>query len=299
MKTNKILITGGLGFIGSSLAREYINKGYEVTIITKTLDKITNIKDIKDKIEIIVSDIRYLEENLESYEYVIHCASTVHNYNILSNPYLDIETNCIGTVKLLELLKTSKKLKKLIYVSTFFVNKGEPKALYGATKLCTEHICKTYNRVYNIPISIVRLTNIFGPGEQCDNNKKAAFNRMIQLAINDETIKLYNNGNIFRDYLYIEDAVSGIDTILNKGKSGEVYELGKGYSLLFREMIEDIIELAKGGKIISVTPPEFHNQVGIDNYFCDIHKLNMLGWYPKWTVRDGIKKTIEVYNEKH
>jgi len=295
MINKTILVTGGLGFVGSSLARYYVNEKYNVTILTKTLDKINNIKDIKEDVDIIQQDICEVGEYVNKFDYIIHCASTVHNYHILSDPHIDIKTNCIGTINLLEHLKNSKQLKKMVYVSTFFVNNGEPKALYGATKLCAEHICKSYNSVFNVPVTIVRLSNVFGPGEQCDNNKKAAFNRMIQLALDNEEIKLYDNGKIKRDYIYIDDVVQGIDTVMNKGKHSEVYEIGKGYSLTLKEMIGDIIYLAGGGKIIPVCPPEFHTQVGINDYFCDTSKMFSLGWKPKVSVKDGIRKTIEVY----
>ena len=290
----KMLITGGLGFIGSHLAKKY-HKKYNVTLLTRSMDKIGNIRGIENDVNIVVDDIINLKHDISDYDIIIHCASTVHNYHILNNPYIDINTNCIGTVNILE---NMNKNARMVFVSSFFVNNGEPKALYGATKLCAEHICKAYSRVYGIDVSIIRLSNIFGPGEQKRNNKKAAFNRMIQLAIEDKEIKLYNNGNIKRDYLYIDDAVEAIDYVLLLGKPMEVYEAGKGYSLTMKEMVDDIIKYAGSGKVIPTEPPEFHKQVGIEDYFCDISKLSELGWKPKWTVREGIKKTIKEYRNE-
>jgi len=293
----KILITGGLGFVGSQLSNHYYKNEHDVTIITKSLDKISNIRNCP-KIKILKKDIRLIDDDCKGYDLIFHLASTVHNYHILDDPYIDVDINCNGTIRLLESCRQFNPSVRMIYVSSFFVNNGKPKALYGATKLCAEYICKIYNKVFGLNISIARLSNVFGPGEQKNNNKKAAFNRMIQLAIEDKEIKLYNNGNIDRDYIYIDDVVSALEIIADKGEESEVYEVGKGKSLNFKYMVDTIIKESGSGKIVSIEPPEFHKQVGIDDYYCNVDKLKDLGWEPKYTVEEGIRKTIEAYRNE-
>jgi nucleoside-diphosphate-sugar epimerase len=171
----KILITGGLGFIGSTLAKKCVDLGYDVTIITRTFDKINNVESILEEITILKrTDITTISSEVIGFDVIFHCASTVDNYNIFDNPYLDANTNINGTIALLEACRVHNPNVKVIFTSTFFVNgnppempvtpdmKPEPLGLYGATKLCAEHILKTYNRVFDIDIRIARLSNVFG-----------------------------------------------------------------------------------------------------------------------------------------
>lgn len=276
----RIIITGADGFIGTHLVN-HLKEEHGITALTKD---ICDIKEI-DKMDFTGADV------------VIHLASTVDNYNVLDNPTLDVEVNCIGTIKLLETMRRDCPNAKLVYFSTFFVNRGNPLGLYGASKLCAEHICKTYSRVFDINVSIVRPTNIYGPLEQRYNNKKAAFNRMIGLACKDKEISVYKD-NPKRDYLYVTDLCSAVEIIMKKGKNQEVYEVGTGESISFVKMVEMITKLA-GGKIVMVDSPEFHKQVGLQDWFNDISKIKELGWLPKVKLEEGIKNTIEDYKNEN
>lgn len=168
----KILVTGGNGFIGQNIAERYLSKDCDVEIYTKG-------KDIVD-----------IDREVRGCDFIFHCASTVHNYHMLDEYYLDIDTNCYGTLALLEACKRHNKSAKIIYTSTFFVYGNQtdlpvtedtlpnPQALYPATKLASENFLKIYSNMWDIDIVIARLTNVYGLGEQTENNKKAAFNRM-------------------------------------------------------------------------------------------------------------------------
>lgn len=302
-----ILITGGLGFIGSNLARNCVAGGHSVTIIARNLIKQYNIRDIKDNINIIVKDVMDIDEEVKGMDIIYHCASTVDNYNILDKPFLDVDVNCKGTIALLEACKKHNTNVKIVYTSTFFVNgnpssipvnedqRENPLGIYGATKLATEHILKTYNSVYGIKSVIARLSNVYGLGEQYDNNKKAAFNRMIHLAVHNKTIKLYDNGKIVRDYIYVDDVVDALVTLADKGQEGQVYFVGTGEGHSFREMVDIILEESRTGNVEVIEPPKFHKSVGIDDFVCDISKIKKLGWNPKIDIRSGIKKVVNIY----
>lgn len=303
-----VLITGGLGFIGSNLSEFYVNNGHSVTILSRTNTKQYNIRPFKDKVTFIQKDIRDIsEEDVKDKDVIFHCASTVDNYNILTDPYLDVNVNCIGTIALLEACKKANKEVPIVYTSTFFVNgnppalpvtaemKPEPLGVYGATKLAAEHILKTYQKVYGLKPVIARLSNVFGLKEQENNNKKAAFNRMIYMAVHNETIKLYDNGKITRDYIYIDDVVSALDILSKKGEAGKIYYVGTGEGHTFREMVDIILEEADWGKVEVVPPPAFHSNVGIDDFVCDVQDLKALGWEQKVSLREGIKKVVEQY----
>lgn len=304
-----ILVTGGLGFVGSSIAKYYSALGNNVEVLTRSLTKKQNLNGFKN-INIRLRDIRYiLEEDVRGKDVIFHCASTVDNYNIHDNPHLDVEVNCTGTTALLEVCRSCNPNVLIVYTSTFFVN-GNPEkfpvsdknrefplGLYGATKLCAENILKTYQRVFGIKSKIVRLSNVFGPGEQCDNNKKAAFNRIIYDITQGKPVKIYNGGKIKRDYIYIDDVVSAIDYVANKGESGleKIYYVGLGKPTTFRKLIETAVHIVGRGVIDYIESPPFHNAVGIDDFWCDVKPLKKLGWKPQHTVEEGIQKLIEHY----
>jgi len=304
-----ILITGGKGFIGSHLAKKYINKGHNVTIITRKSPK-NNLQGFEDKINVIEKDVRNIKKcDIKGIDKIFHCASTVDNYNIFDKPYIDVKTNILGTIALLEACRNHNPEAEIIFTSTFFVNgnpeilpvtdriKENPLGLYGATKLCAEHIINTYARVFGLKTKIARLSNVFGIGEQNTNNKKAAFNRMIWLAVSNDTIKLYDNGKIKRDYIYIDDVISALEIIEQKGRNSldQIYYVSYGRSISLRNLVDIILKESGKGKVEIVESPDFHKAVGIDDFYCDISPLIELGWQQKITITEGIKKVIRQY----
>ena len=137
-----------------------------------------------------------------------------------------------------------------------------PLGLYGATKLASEHFCKTYANVFDLDVSIARCTNVYGPMQNTANQKTAAFNWMVKQCCEDKEIPLYDNGKIKRDYLYIDDAVTGIDTVATHGIKGEVYFVGAGNGTSFKQMVDMMIHVAGGGRVRVVESPGFHQRVG-------------------------------------
>lgn len=304
----KTLITGGLGFIGSNLASKCIEEGQGVTILSKSNKRLKNIKEIKNQVNIKYKDIRGINrEDIQDKDYIFHLASTVDNYNINSNPYLDIEVNCDGTIALLEACKQHNPNARIVYASTFFVNGNieslpatsdspcNPQGLYPATRLAGEHFCKIYNQIFGLNSVISRCTNVFGIHEEGDNKKKAAFNYLIKLATEDKDIPIYGDGSFVRDYIYVEDAVSGLLKIAEKGERSEIYYVGRGEGTKFSDLIDIVIKEAQTGRKKYIPIPKFHKQTGIGNYYCDNSKLRGLGWEPKISLREGIRRTIEFY----
>lgn len=286
-----ILITGGNGFIGNHLSR--FLQDDNITILTKN-NKPCEYKTINKNITEIT------EVDLDGIDEVYHLASTVDNYNIQTDPYVDVNTNVVGTIALLEACKNLKV--KVVYVSTFFVHgntnnlpatindKENPLGLYGATKLCAEHICKVYCNVYDMDIKIARLTNVYGSGDQYLNNKKSAFVRMIYLALTGQKIKLYDNGIVRRDYIHVYDVVNALSIIMKNGSSGKTYYVGTGEGKPLREMVDIIVELY-GAEVEVINPPVFHKNVGIDDFWCDNTDLKNLGWNNSVCLKDGIIET--------
>lgn len=308
---SNILITGGLGFIGSNLAHKYVERGDNITLLSKTKNKIKNIEGIENNIKLVLKDIKDIsKEDVENKDIIFHCASTVDNYNIQDSPYLDNEINCIGTIALLEACRNYNKNAKIVYISTFFVNgnlkklpaneesKCEPLGIYPATKLAAEYFCKIYHRIFGLKTVIARLTNVFGVREQRDNNKKAAFNRMINTAVNGGTIKLYDNGIIKRDYIYVDDVISALIILSERGESERIYYIGRGEGIKFKDMVDIIIKEAKGGDVEVIKVPKFHKASGIDDFWCDNNLIKSLGWSPKISIEEGVKRVVREYKNE-
>lgn len=303
-----VLITGGLGFVGSNLAHHLVNLGKRVTILSRTADKFANVKDISDNIELVVGDISHIsKDSIKGKDTIFHCASTTDNYNILTNPFVDVDVNCTGTLALLESCKKDNPYARIVYLSTFFVNGNldklpatpdspcNPLGIYPAARLAGERFCQIYGTVFGLDVVIPRLTNVFGPREQMGNKKKAAFNNLIRLAIEDKEIPIYKGGNFVRDYIYVADVAHALTTIAEKGDRGKVYYVGRGEGVKFKDLINIVIQEAGGGRLVPIDPPEFHKKVGINDFYCDNADLKNLGWAPQFSIQEGVRETIKWY----
>jgi nucleoside-diphosphate-sugar epimerase len=279
----KILVTGSHGFIGKNLVR--FLKGKDIEVVEHNRE---------------VGDIQYISghKNLfEGVDVVYHLASTVHNYHVLDAPYEDARTNVIGTISLLEGMRLYCPTAKLVFVSSFFVNDGEPKALYGATKLCAEHICKTYSRVFGIHCVIARLGNVFGPGERVDDIKKNALMRLIINAIEGKPITIYQEASI-RFFLYITDVLDALWLLPWKGENMVIYDICDSKPMNFETTILLAHNVVKSkSEIVYIEPPLFHKQVGIEVAHMNPTPLRELGWEPYVDLEQGIKLVEEWYNE--
>lgn len=305
----KVLITGGLGFIGSHLARRCVEDGDEVTILSRSDKKINNIKDIAHKVTLCLKDIQNIGEEVKGKDEIYHLAGTVDNYALKEGePYKDIAINCNGTIALLEACKNFNLEAKIVFGSTFFVNGNvndlpatpqspcNPLGLYGVTRLAAEQFCHVYHAVYGLKPVIARFTNVFGPFEQGDNKKKAGFNFMINQALNGEELSLYSNGEFFRDYIFVDDVVDACRVLAARGTPNNVYYVGRG-KVKFKDLISLVAKAIPGTIIKSVEPPQFHNQVGIKDFYCDTTPLQELGWKPEVSLKEGIQRTVDYYRK--
>jgi len=282
----------------------------KVTILTRSNRHENRVK--RKDADVLIKDLGKIEkEDIDTIDVIYHCASTVDNYNVLTNPYIDAETNISSTIRLLEICKDLPKKPKIIYPSTFFVygneydrtkmpinedSKTEPLAIYPATKLCAESIIKLYSRLYDIPYLICRLTNVYGENEDYVNKKKGALNYLIMQAIKGETIPLYNGGKFYRDYIYVEDVVEALKLIEKKNIANDTYLIGYGKPILFKDIINYIHQITNNkSAILEVEPPVFHKAVGINNFVADISKIKKLGWQPKINYQEGIKRIVDSY----
>ena len=306
----KLLVTGGLGFIGSHLIDSLVKKNHKIKILTKTLSKKKNIKKSSKKIQIEKIDLtnfQQLGKIIEKFkpDIIIHLAGNASHSKSFENPLKDIDSNAKTTLFMLEKIRKLNTQCKFILGSTFIVI-GKPKKLpvnentpcnpttiYGTNRLASEYFCKIYHEVYGLHTNIFRITNSYGPREQIIP-KKNAVNFLIYKSFKKEEISIYNQGKFFRDFIYIDDVISGINIILKKGKSGELYWISSGKRTWFYEF-GDILEKTTGCKVKYSETPVYTKKVDVGNFVVSNSKLRKLGWSPKISVDVGVKKTLKFF----
>ena len=306
----KLLITGGLGFVGSHLVDSLVKKNHKIMILTKTLSKKKKIKKSAKKIQIEKIDLtnfQQLGKIIEKFkpDVIIHLAGNASHSKSFENPLKDIDSNAKTTLFMLEKIRKLNTQCKFILGSTFIVI-GKPKKLpvnentpcnpttiYGTNRLSSEYFCKIYHEVYGLHTNIFRITNSYGPREQIIP-KKNAVNFLIYKSFKKEEISIYNQGKFFRDFIYIDDVISGINIILKKGKSGELYWISSGKRTWFYEF-GNILEKTTGCKVKYSETPVYTKKVDVGNFVVSNSKLRKLGWSPKISVDVGVKKTLKFF----
>jgi len=306
----KLLITGGLGFVGSHLVDSLVKKNHKIMILTKTLSKKKNIKKSAKKIRIEKIDLtnfQQLGKIIEKFkpDVIIHLAGNASHSKSFENPLKDIDSNAKTTLFMLEKIRKLNTQCKFILGSTFIVI-GKPKKLpvnentpcnpttiYGTNRLSSEYFCKIYHDVYGLHTNIFRITNSYGPREQIIP-KKNAVNFLIYKSFKKEEISIYNQGKFFRDFIYIDDVISGINTILKKGKPGELYWISSGKRTWFYEFA-NILEKTTECKVKYSETPAYTKRVDVGNFVVSNSKLRKLGWSPKISVDVGVKKTLKFF----
>ena len=306
----KIMITGGAGFIGSHLCDEFVGKNNEVIVLTRSTTPLVRISHLLNKIALERVDVtnyddigRIIEKHRP--EVIIHLAGETSHSKSFENPLYDLDVNTKSTLYILEKIKQLNLKCRFILGSTFIVigkpldlpvteqSVCNPTTIYGANRLASEVYCKIYQNVYGIDTVIFRITNSFGPREQFIPSKNA-INFLIHKAFKKEPIPIFDKGNFFKDVVYVSDVVSAIKTIMEKGKSGELYWISSGNKTWFHELgiwLEDLT----GTKVQYVESPQYTKKTDVGNFVVDNSKLRSLGWNIQTSVKDGIKKTLDYF----
>ena len=306
----RLLITGGLGFIGSHLVESFSKKNHNIMILTKTLSKKSNISIFNKRITIKKIDVTNFEKVgkiIENFKpnIIIHLAGNTSHSKSFEKPLEDVDSNIKTTLFMLEKIKQLKISCRFILGSTFIVI-GKPKKLpvnentecnpttiYGTNRLASEHLCKIYHDLYGINTNVFRITNSYGPREQIIPNKNAV-NFLIHKAFKKEKISIYNKGEFFRDLIYVDDVISGINAIVKKGKSGEIYWISSGNKTWFKKFA-GILQKFTECEIDYPQTPNYTKKVDVGNFVVNNSKLKKLGWKPKVTINEGIRKTLEFF----
>ena len=308
------MITGGTGFVGSHLCDELVKDEHEVILLARNDHKKENVIKslVKIRLEYVdVTKFSNLEKSIEENkpDVIFHLAGETSHKRSFENPLYDVDVNSKSTLCILEKIKNLNLKCKFILGSTFIVigkpqklpvneeSPCNPTTIYGTNRLASEIYCKIYHNVYNLDTTIFRITNSFGPREQYATPLKNAINFLIYKAFKGEDVTIYHEGKFFRDVVYISDVISGLKTIMLKGKAGNLYWISSGKKTWFYEIANCLEELV-AAKIKYVDPPTYTEKVDVGNFLADNSKLKSLGWNVNTSVKEGIKKTLEFFKSQ-
>lgn len=316
LKNKNILITGGLGFIGSNIAVKLAEIGANVTIMDSLIQpyggNLFNINGFENKIKVVNGDIRdkkAVEEYIKNKDIIFNLAAQVDQG--MNNPILDTEINCMGHLNVLEAAREHSPEAKIIFSGTRMEygkilfnpvteeHPSNPTTINAINKLAAEKYYLSYFEKYGMKTTCFRLTNPYGPRAQMKHSKYSVMNWFIRQAMDDGEITIFGEGAQLRDYIYIEDMVDCMIISATEQKTnGHMYNLGSGVPTHLVKMAEEIIDVVGKGKIVKKEWPENYKKFETGDFYADISKIKEhTGWTPKTDLREGIKKTAEYYSK--
>jgi len=251
------------------------------------------------------SDVVIIDRNsfIPLSDKVLYLISTVDNYNILSDSKLDINTNLIHLMNVLDECRKIKDIE-FTFISSWFVYGDttlparedsicNPRGFYSITKYAAELLIHSYCKTFGINYKIIRLGNVVGNSDSKISKKKNALQYLINEMKENRPINLYNNGNFYRDYIHIDDVVSGIEFLMDKGENGTTYNLSGGTPILFRDIIDYAYKaLNSSSEIGNMEPTDFHKIVQVESMYLDTSKIKNMGFQIKNNMTDIVDKLL-------
>ncbi|MBI2507697.1 NAD-dependent epimerase/dehydratase family protein [Candidatus Woesearchaeota archaeon] len=325
----RILITGGLGFMGSNLAHKLVEFDSDVVIFNREIctqpygANAYNIEGIKDKVKLRIGDIRddQIKELITGQDIIFHLAGQVGHYNKsdpLFQTYIkDAESiNIDGTFNLLSLCRDSNPGARIIYAGSSF-QYGNPKYvpvdekhpanpdrnnLYATSKHQADILFETFHNRFGSDTVRLRIANPYGPRAQMKHPNYGFLNWFIRRAIDGQPIEIFGSGEQKKDMIYIDDLVDAFLFVSADQKTnGEVFNVGSGIGHSIKELAEIVVDTVGSGEVKFIGNaciPEKYKNTGMPSYISDISKIKtMTGWVPLIDIAEGIKRTIEFYRE--
>lgn len=311
----RVLITGGLGFIGSTLAIRLARAGARVTIVDAMIPEyggnLFNIEPVRDHVTVNFGDIcDRLAMNwlVRDQQYVFHLAGQVSHVMSMTDPFPDIEYNIKGTAVVMEAVRHHNPTAKVVFTGT----RGQygpalqlpvaetaptnPKAIYEISNLTAEKIIQVYHQIHGIPAVLLRLTNIYGPRAQMKHSQYGVVNWFVRLALDNVPLKVFGTGRILRDFVYVDDCVDAlVRSATCDAAVGEIFNVGWDRPTSFLELAETLERLCGCSWQFAPFSPERAAQEPGD-FYSDITKIRtVLGWEPRTALEDGLRQTLDYY----
>lgn len=314
-RNRAVLVTGGLGFIGSNLCRKLADLGARVTAVDSLLPdyggNLFNLDGYEDKVRINIADVRghAMEYLVQGQDVVFNLAGQVSHIDSMTDPFTDLEINCNAQLWILEALRKRNPGAKIVYAGTRQIY-GKPQRLpvgedhplapadvNGINKISGEFYHLVYNQVYKIRACSLRLTNTYGPRQLIRHNRQGFIGWFMRKAVLGETIEVFGDGAQRRDFDYVDDVV---DAFLRAGASeasnGQVLNLGGGPPISLLDLAKDLVKLSGRSEIKVVPFPEERKKIDIGDFYSDARKIeSVLGWKSTTAFAEGLARTVDYY----
>jgi UDP-glucose 4-epimerase len=311
-----VMVTGGLGFIGSNLAHRLVALGADVLLVDSLIPdyggNLFNIRGIEDAVTVNVADVR--QQSTMNYlvrdrEVIFNLAGQVSHIDSIRDPFTDLEINCRSQLTILEACRHNNPRAKVVYAGTRQVygrpdylpvderHLVRPTDVNGINKAAGEYYHLVYNNVYGVRACSLRLTNVFGPRQLIRHDRQGFIGWFIRLAIEGRTIRVFGDGTQARDFVFVDDAA---EAFLCAGASdacnGDVFNIGGDEPVSHRDLVSLLIEVAGSGSVEFVDWPAEKKAIDIGSFCSDSRKFrSAVGWQPRVALREGIERTLAYY----
>ena len=313
-----VMITGGLGFIGSNLARQLVAAGADVLLVDSLIPdyggNLFNIDGIADRVRVNVADIR--QQSTMNYlvrdrDVIFNLAGQVSHIDSMRDPYTDLEINCRSQLTVLEACRNHNPRVKVVFAGTRQVY-GRPKSLpvdethlveptdvNGINKAAGEYYHLVYNNVFGVRACSLRLTNVYGPRQLIRHNRQGFIGWFIRTAIEGGTIQIYGDGSQLRDFVYVDDAADAfLRAGANDGCNGKAFNVGGIAPISHRDLTTLLIEVAGAGRVEYVDWPADKKSIDIGDFYADSSRFNgATAWQPRIGLPDGLRRAVDFYRQ--
>ena len=317
-RNRKVMITGGLGFLGSNLAQTLVDLGARVLLVDPLLPLYGgnrfNIAAIADRVQVNIADIRdagAMNELVKGQEVIYHIGNQTSHVDSMTDPLLDVDINCRGNIIFLEACRQFAPEAKIVYAGTRgqygrpqYVPVDEqhpsnPTDIYGINKHAGEQYLFTYGRVHGMPTTSLRINNSYGVRHQMKHGKYGILNWFIRLAMDRRPITVYGTGEQLRDYNYVDDVTDAfLRVAASEQTNGEAYNLGSNERVKFIDLVHKIVDAAGSGSVEQVPWPQDRAAIEIGDFAADTTKITTaLGWQPTIMLDEGLARTVAFYRE--
>lgn len=314
LRNHRVLVVGGLGFIGVNLAETLIETGAAATLVTPSRGRHAAQAASFERrgARVIEGDLRdaaVMADAVRGQHVVINLSGQSGAVRSMEDPWTDLDVNCRGNLVLLEALREHNRDAKVIFAGSRLqyghptelpVNEEAAQAalcVHAIHKQTVEHYLALYRTLFGIRYAVARITNPYGPGQPAGRTSYGIINRMIHLAIAGRTLTIYGAGTQLRDYVHVADVVQALIALASSDRSdGRAYNVGSGTGTRLVDLATMVIEVAGGGRVEHVPWPALAEQVETGDFIADISRIGRdLGWRPAIALRDGLERTVAFY----
>jgi len=310
----RVLVIGGLGFIGVNVSRRLSALGARVTVLTPSAarhpeaaaDAITRGARI---VEGDLCDGGAMREAVADHAIVFNLAGRSGAVQSMEEPATDLDVNVRGNMVLLDAIRAVSPRAKVVFVSSRLAygttgsapvsedRAPAPTSIHAVHKVAVEQYLQLYGRIYGVPFTIARLSNPYGPGQPRERTAYGVVNRLIHLALADATLTIFGDGRQLRDYVYVDDAVDALLTLgASDASNGRMYNVGSGTGTPIVDMARTIVAIAGGGRVDFAPWPTLAERVETGDFVADISRIGReIGWQPSVSLRDGLERTVAFY----